>query len=615
MAYRKIIRLDPNTIKRIAAGEVVTRPANVVKELVENSLDAEATKVSISIKNGGKTLIEVVDNGTGIPPEEVELAFELHTTSKVYSPDDLNHLITYGFRGEALASIAAVSIVEIWTTYKDNNTGVYLLLEGGTIKEKKEIHRKRGTTIRVRDLFFNTPARRKFMKTDTTERSHIVNVVTSIALARPEIQITLTEGTRNIINAPPRKTLHQRLYDIFGPNVATHFIELNPSPIFKGYITDPEFKAKDKSMQYFMVNKRPITSLLLSNALKTGYGTFLMTRQYPGGVIHVELPPEEIDVNIHPAKLEVRFKNEEKVFEELKQIVWETLKEKTGARIIPEAINETNRVIKKQSSSSIFATKSRISSRSSFPAEEKITFNKKYSPQQPTSERKKQHLKLDFQSTLSETQTVTTKPIHHSLPGNIRLLAQIFKKYFIAETEGEMILIDMHAAHERLNYEKNLKILNQKATIQKLLQPIVLDLPPTHLAEIENKKIELQTIGFEFYVENNKVHITGLPGIFPAKIGPDEILEILLEVLSNSLEKTEDREHFQTTEEYLKHLIAAKTACFYSLRAGDQPTLQQFARILAELRTCEKPLICAHGRPVIIRFPETWLDRKFHRIT
>ncbi len=592
LLQKKIIRLDRDTIKRIAAGEVVTRPASVVKELVENSLDANATKVSVIIRNGGKDIIEVIDDGVGIPSQEVELALELHTTSKIYEPEDLNNIETYGFRGEALASIAAVSVLEILTRNVKEEKGTYLLVEGGKIIEKRSIDRSPRTTIRVRDLFFNTPARRKFLKSDVVEKKHVTSVVTKIALANPEKQFTLLDNGKTIIRAPARKTLRERVFDLFGPKIGNNLLELNPHPIFSGFITHPHYHTRDRSLQFIFVNGRPVSSHILSNAVKTGYGTLLMTRQHPGFVISVAINPENVDVNIHPAKLEVRFHDEESLAAELRRLVKQT--------IVAKAEMEEIRSETLPESKELTPTEKKVSS-VAHPIEPLLVGSTK-----------------EFvQARLTDVSDMFLLPsLHPSIGQELRLLGQVFEKYFLATIDRELILIDMHAAHERVNYEKNLRLLAETHKRQALLSPLKIELPPPTIARVEENSELLESIGFRFgALSSSFVELTSVPQIMSDISSTEDLISIFLTMLKNAENLLGSEEHASlSAKELMYHALAAQIACHGSLRAGDTPAPSYFATILRELSKCENPLSCPHGRPVLVRFPESWLDKQFKRI-
>ncbi len=586
---KKIVRLDRETIKRIAAGEVVSRPASVVKELIENSLDARAERISVNILNGGKDLIEVVDDGIGIPSHEVELALELHTTSKIYEPDDLRSIATYGFRGEALASIAAVSILEISTRSSEEARGTYLLTEGGKIIERKTIDRTPGTTIRVRNLFFNTPARRKFLKSDVIEKKHVISVVTKIALANAEKHFTLLANGKPIIRAPARNTIRERIFDLFGPKIANNFLELNAHPIFSGFITQPHYYSRDRSLQFAFVNGRPVNSTLLGTAVKTGYGTLLMTRQHPGFIIYVNIDPETVDVNIHPAKLEIRFQDEEMLASELRKLVKLTISEKA------EMDQVRSEIIPKPQVSNTSHEEPDVQARATDP----MVFER-----------------TAVQSRLTDVSPQLPIPSFHSSIGEMRLLGQVFKKYFLAETEGELVLIDMHAVHERVNYEKNLQALAKDHERQSLLSPLRVELPPSIIARIEENTEFLESMGFRFGSRGSSfIELTSVPHIMSGVSNTEKLVSILLDMLKNAEDLLGAEEHSSlSAKDLMYHALAAQIACHGSLRAGDEPNLAYFAGILRNLSKCKNQLSCPHGRPVLIRFPESWLDKQFKRI-
>jgi len=338
---KKIVKLDRLTINKIAAGEVIERPASVVKELVENSIDAQSSKVTINIQEGGKKTVEVIDDGIGMESTDARLSIDRHTTSKINNADDLFSIHSLGFRGEALASIVSVAQVEIITKTEESDLGIHLVIEGGEIVSDKQASAPKGTRISVKNLFFNVPVRRKFLKTTSTEINHITEYVTKLALANPSISFTLTHNGKDILTAPKGDLIAQ-ITAIFGENIARACLPINKKEndyTVTGFITKPEFSRKSKDYLYIFVNGRAVTNKVISEAVLRGYGTSVPHNRYPIIFLYFDLPPDEVDVNVHPTKKEIRFSNEAKVYALIESATRESL-EKSGLKLF-ETVIET----------------------------------------------------------------------------------------------------------------------------------------------------------------------------------------------------------------------------------------------------------------------------------
>ncbi|MHA1259196.1 MAG: DNA mismatch repair endonuclease MutL, partial [Candidatus Heimdallarchaeaceae archaeon] len=431
---QKIRKLDNLTINKIAAGEVIERPASVVKELVENAIDAKSTEITINIHDGGKKLIEVIDNGIGMSYEDALLSIQRHSTSKITSADDLFSIVSLGFRGEALASIVSVAQVELITREQTEELGVHLIVEGG----------ERGTRIIVKNLFYNVPVRRKFLKSTTTEVNHIIEHVTKLALAYPKITFLLSHGGKNLISAPKGSLLLQ-ITSIFGKSIGKACIEVEAEEeeyLLRGFITKPEFSRKSKDYIYIFVNGRPISNKIILDAIMQGYGTAIPHGRFPIVFLFLKIPPSEIDVNIHPTKKEIRFSREAKVFSLIATSINKALQSE-GLKIF-ERVEQAS-------------TQPNSDLTSSFPKEEGFSIEKKIEFSvdrylQP----EKRPIKTDFDARKR----------------SIRVLGIIKDTYIIAETKEGLLLCDQHAAHEKINYIKYLdQLQRKKLAIQELLAP------------------------------------------------------------------------------------------------------------------------------------------------
>jgi DNA mismatch repair protein MutL len=583
--------LASEVIDRIAAGEVVERPAAVVKELLENSLDAGATLITIETRGGGIGLIQVVDNGSGIPADELELAFQRHATSKISSAADLESISSLGFRGEALPSIAAVAEVEITTCTADSEGGSYLIMQEGTVVGRGVRGRSRGTTVVVRNLFRNVPARLKFLKSTDTENSHVAQVVSQYALAYPEIKFSLTIDGRHILSTTGSGKLNDAVLAVYGLDTARGMLEIKSegrwgelktgSITVGGLVGSPKISRTSHDYLSFFVNRRWINSRLLLRAVEDAYHGMLTVGRHPMVVLDVELSPKEVDVNIHPSKSEVKFENERAIFGAVQKAVKSTLINLTPVPLIEQPI----------------ATYT--------PIPYSINTGSTILP--PEVQRIPHHEEPDAVLPLTSSQEPT--PLF-ALPA-LRLLGQMAVTYIIAEGPDGLYIIDQHAAHERILFEKIQRQRSQSEVVtQGFLEPVVFEASPRQnsLLKLHQTGDEVSLMenlaGFGFDLEpfgNNTFLLRAAPAGLDAKgclAAIRELLDLPSEGKGNNwLER-----------------IAESIACHGAVKAGQVLSDSEMRELVRELEQTTTPHTCPHGRPTIIHLKLNQLEKDFKRV-
>ncbi len=590
----KIHILSESVANKIAAGEVIERPASIVKELVENSLDAGASRIEIEIRNGGKSLIRVSDNGAGIDAAELETAFLRHATSKLHEADDLNSIQSFGFRGEALPSIAAVSRCRAVSATTDSDSGKELLIHGGAVIESNQCAPRQGTTIEVSDLFFNTPARRKFLRADATETGHILEIVTNMALAYPKVHFSLHSAKRTLLNAQASDSLMERAAAVLGEDVAQHLLEIKGTMdgvSITGLIGKASIARANRNGQRFFINRRWIKSIGFSYAVQEGYYGRLMHGQYPVAILFIEIDPERVDVNVHPTKQQVRISQESALKALLMDIIAKRLADSSQVHIQPDTEDH--------------------------PPEAETPFDK---PQAwPTPQPTRSFVLSDA------TPAYNTDPRPLPIPPAFkeeqtrfeaasedieirRVLGQLHKTYIVAESSEGLLLVDQHAAHERVMFESLQHNMEQDAPeTQALLLDEVLELHPNQLELFEKSLPWLSQIGFDLenFGESSYV-IRGIPALFgdesPAQILKRYIEEKETGAIKGSIEKHTDE---------LAALIACKRK---SVKAQDNLNLEAMQVLLQRLTKCKNPHHCPHGRPTWVKYTLYELERQFKRV-
>jgi DNA mismatch repair protein MutL len=609
----KICVLPDNLINKIAAGEVVERPSSVVKELVENSLDAGATRIKIEIEKGGGKLIKISDNGSGIDREFIKIALKRHATSKLSTLEELETISSLGFRGEALPSIASVSLFEITSKTTDQISGYRIKIEGGKELEATEAGSSDGTLIEVRELFFNTPARRKFLKSQVTETRHVIDSINGLALAYPECAFELKSDGRKLFSYEIAASNGERVCDVLGVNDFEHMMEFSEETDrlrLYGFTVKPEFARKNRAQIYFLVNRRRITSPLLYSALMTAYGEFLIKGQYPLAVINLAIDPSTIDVNVSPSKSEVRFTEERSIFGALMKTIKKSL---TKDNVIPQG--EYSGKLESQTRDDIGSSDYRqrirnaaekfFENRKDFTPREQTSMNissstspSKLEEIRPLSSDSDYHLTT---STESRTDSVRQESAVNLTPYKVEQFGDLF---IVAFSKDQITIIDQHAAHERILYEKALKSFElQKMTSQKLLLPVNIEMEPMMLSAVEEYFELLANLGFDLErFGPRSVAVYGVPAVTTGK-NPENLVRDLLSDLLEYGNESEDR--FKIT--------AQRFACRAAIKAGDRLSEEMMKGLVKSLFQAENPYICPHGRPTIIRFTVEGLRSRFGR--
>ena len=563
--------LAPQLAARIAAGEVVERPASVVKELVENSLDAGATHVSVEVSGGGLELIRVVDNGEGIPPDEVELALQRFATSKL-STDSLDRITTLGFRGEALPSIAAVSTMSLLSRQADQPGGVLVEAEHGDIVRSAPQASPPGTSVTVRGLFRNVPARLKFVRSASVEASRVRALLHQLALAYPDTALNLVVDGRRAFSCPGSGDLRDACSAVYGPKTARELLEVaypdqpgEGAVAVRGLISPPEVTRSSRSSINLIVNRRWIQSRTLTFALEEAYQGFLMERRHPLAVVHIDLSTEDLDVNVHPAKLEVRFRKEREVFSTLQRAVRSAL---VAHAPVPTVRHD-------------------ILNASSPPP-----------PPSPSPEETRQALSL-FAPEDEGARAQTPREVVPSL----RVLGQVQNLYIVAEGPGGVYLVDQHAAHERVLYEAVREEMREAGLqAQGLLEPVVVELTPAQEEAFEAHGGEWNKYGFELEAFGpHSFLLRGLPSFLSDADPREAFLSVLEDMGEGSV--------FSDREERMVSSIA----CHSAVRAGKSLAHLEMANLLAQLEATSQPNTCPHGRPTMVHLSSAHLEREFGR--
>lgn len=661
--------LDQATINQIAAGEVIDRPSSVVKELLENAIDAKATAITVEIKDGGISFIRITDNGCGIEKDQVRKAFLRHATSKLHTIDDLLDIGSLGFRGEALSSIAAIAQVELISKPPEAMLGISYQIEDGEEKSLTQIGAPDGTTILVRNLFYHVPARKKFLKTAATEGNYINQLMENMAMLRPDISMRFINGGQNKLYTSGNGRLKDLIYTIYGREISSNVLEISyECPLFAvtGYIGKPIISRGNRTFENYYINGRFVKSRLIAAAIEQAYKSFMMQHRYPFTVLHIKIKPELIDVNVHPAKMEVRFQQENEIYELLAGAIENTLR---GKEFIPDVSDDgkaEKKVQEKQKLPEPFEQR-RLQAMKEIipppPAEHKTQNEQKPSAEHKTQSEqklprneeqpkvlsklsepvceykaeKKQTIKdsdskwesasgihkrigQDVSQTVNqmptqpeqklekpEQQTLFTEPllsekarIHH------RLIGQLFDTYWLIQYGNQLYIMDQHAAHEKVNYERLMEAYRKKERITQFVSPpMVISLTRAEEAILEEFKSEFERIGFTIEPYGGREYAISE---IPANLYGINEKELFLEMLSD----LEDRGSMQPSE-----LIASKLAsmsCKAAIKGGQKISFQEADALVSQLLTLENPYACPHGRPTIITMTKYELEKKFKRI-
>lgn len=635
----KIRILSETLANQIAAGEVVERPASVIKELIENCIDAGATRIQIDIELGGRRLMRVSDNGEGMVRDDAILAFERHATSKIADLDDLGRIGTLGFRGEALASIASVAKVELTTKIEDDLAATQVIVEGGRLIDVKDAARSTGTTVAVRDLFFNTPARRKFMRSEATENFHIASIVQHYSLAHPEIAFTLTNNGREVLRVSPAKDLRERAFQIFGGGLLDGLLPVAGGREYvarvTGYVSAPRERRTNRDSQYFFVNQRFVRDKTIAGGLLEGYRSVLPHGIYPVAFLFIDVPLEEVDVNVHPAKTEVRFRRSEAV----KEAIAEAVRDALAAAGIIAPSEEVPIVAELQSAVSAAAGVSDAP-----VAEQPVMRFETQLPERPTEVRLPEPIEVmpsydtERSATAHEQEQTETiefspdaskaenrsqiptplppvdsaekyaKPTEvESLAGHkIRPVGQLHESFIIAVDDEGLLLVDQHVAHERILFDKyRARETGRAIESQTLLLPETLDLPPAQSEAFQLIEGELEAMGFDVMrLSGRTIAIKAIPTDLPA----GEARNLFAEILDNI-----DLDKRGSAKSTLRDDIAASLACRAAIKINMKLTPEKMQWLIDKLLLTSSPTTCPHGRPVILRLSMKDIERGFHR--
>jgi len=585
--------LSPEVASQIAAGEVVERPASVVKELLENSLDAGASFISVNIAGAGQQLIEVSDDGCGIPAEELALAVERHATSKLSQADDLFHITSLGFRGEALASIGSVSRMTLTSRVADASLGARLRVESGQIFPTQPTGAPPGTTVRVENLFYNVPARLKFMKSEGTEKRLIDQLVTRYALAYPRVRIQLQQDQRAVLQTSGKGERREVLAALYSAEVARQMLEvLYEGELLQihGFISPTSVTRGHRREMHFFVNGRPVQEIALSTALVKGYHTLLMVGRYPLATLFLEIPPDAVDVNVHPTKAEVRFRAPDQVFSNVQNAVRRALLAHNPVQNLSSSLNWGGAPTWEQPGRQIdLAWEMNAGLR--HPAQPTETWESQAEPEQPPS---------GLPSAIAPAQTGRSSirtPI-------LRLIGQVANAYLVAEGPDGLYLIDQHAAHERVLFERFIAQRANNNPAQTLLNPVTVELPPGSARLLAEQLPLLAGLGFQVEPFGpNTFLVRAVPGLL-INSNPEAALRSLVENFE------EDETPLQSQ---IEARIIARICKRSAIKAGSPLSPDEQRALLLDLEQCQSPRTCPHGRPTMIHLSVDLLERQFGR--
>lgn len=579
----RIVLLDDHLISKIAAGEVIERPSSIVKELVENSIDALATQITVEVEEGGKKLIRISDDGSGMNRKDAEMALMRHATSKIKSEKDLSDIHTLGFRGEALASIVAVSRFTMRTKTGDGETGTEIKQEGKTITNVKEIGMPKGTVVVIEDLFFNTPARLKYLKSRDTELANITDVVTSYTLIYPEIHFRLMSDGKAIFTSPKTSDLLANIATIYGKETAENLLKIEydrQNIMVNGYVSKPSLTRAGKRNQSIYVNRRYIRNNLISRAVYDAYHTLLSVGRHPVFIISIDIDPETIDVNVHPAKTEIRIEKENELYDAVYSAVKEALDK---SQLIPE-VKETG-------------------------FQKSISVPQVYSPAASSLPKNSYGRGAPFSPRIAPKQAMireTAEEVHFRKLPAMQIIGNMNNSYIIASSPDSMYLVDQHAACERINYEMITK--KKSAETQKgqaLITPKIVNLSLKDAAVIRDNIELLKNSGFDIepYSENS-FSVRSVPVILGRQYDDKMITEIIDGIVEAARTSGLDD---------LKDSIIKMIACKASVKAGERMEDKEIIDLLKDLEACDSPYTCPHGRPTIIEMTMKEIEKRFLR--
>jgi DNA mismatch repair protein MutL len=586
--------LSPEVASQIAAGEVVERPASVVKELLENSLDAGAGYISVNVTGAGQQLIEVSDDGCGIPAEELALSVERHATSKLSQADDLFHITSLGFRGEALASIGSVSRMTLTSRVVDANLGARLRVEGGQVFTAQPIGASVGTTARVENLFYNVPARLKFMKSESTEKRLIDQLVTRYALAYPRVRFHLQQDQRAVLQTSGKGERREVLAALYGAEVARQMLEVlyeGDLLQIQGFISPTSITRGHRREMHFFVNGRPVQEIALSTALVKGYHTLLMVGRYPVATLFLEIPPEAVDVNVHPTKAEVRFRAPDQVFSNVQSAVRRALLAHNPVQDLGSHLSWGGVPTGEQPSGQIDLAWEMSASAPRYPIQPFETWEGEKTPEKPTT---------GLPAAIAPTQA--------GLPAQrtpiLRPVGQVANAYLVAEGPDGLYLIDQHAAHERVLFERFMAQRGSTGPSQALLNPVTVELPAGSVRLLAEQLPLLAELGFQVEPFGpNTFLVRAVPSLL-TNSNPEAALRSLVENFE------EDETPLQ---QQVEARIIARICKRSAIKAGSPLSPDEQRALLLDLEHCQSPRTCPHGRPTMIHLSVDLLERQFGR--
>jgi len=591
--------LSKQTIDLIAAGEVVERPSSVVKELVENAIDAGSSAITVEIKNGGIDLIRVTDNGCGIPKKDVQTAFLRHATSKIDTADDLSHIHSLGFRGEALSSIAAVTQLEVITKEHASLTAADYEIHGGEEVRQTEIGAPDGTTFLVRNIFYNTPARRKFLKSPMTEGSYIGDLMEKFALSHPDISFRFVKNGQTILSSSGNGKVKDLIYAIYGRESSQHILEVkfqDELVELTGFVGKPILQKGNRGFENYFVNGRYVKSKIIDKAIEDACTPYMMQHRYPFTVLYLTLPSEEFDVNVHPTKMELKFREEQHVYDAVMKAVSEAFKEK-------ELIQDVQLTEEKPKAEPVYQ-----------PIE---PFELKRLRETPVEKPVEKSIeKPDIAPIQKAIEKPIEKPVQQELFADKflspeakkkhRLIGQVFETYWLIEYENELYIMDQHAAHEKVLYERKMKALENKTAVSQYISP------PKMVTLSQKEELVLNRymdafvqVGFEIQSFGGREYAISAV--------PDDLLNISDTDFFTEMLATLEEEFSERNSQMILSKVASMS-CKAAVKGNNLLSFQEADKLISELLTLENPYACPHGRPTIIRISETELEKKFKRI-
>ncbi len=613
----KIHILTPELANKIAAGEVVQRPASVVKELIENCLDAHATRISVLVKDAGKALIQVVDNGEGMSEMDASLAFRRHATSKIKSPSDLEAIKTLGFRGEALAAISAVSQVEVKTKIESDELATLIRIEGDEVKEKSKTALECGTSITIRNLFYNTPARRNFLKTRQTELKNITDVVVRMAVAYPDVEWFYASDDDTLIDVK-KEQIEQRINHVFGKAQGEGLIRFEETTDLmhvRGFLSKPNFARKTRAEQYVFLNGRFIFSKMINHAVFQAYEHLLEKGSFPFFLLFLTIDPSKIDVNVHPTKMEVKFENDSNIY----RLVLSAVRKALAANdLVPLISLQDGNAISSGDSKLRFEGRPWEKNEGTMPAGAPVfTLNQDYHQTEPRSisapifgkEEVFSSLSgvpssLPFQASMSVGRILAQHQPEESSQEN-KPVWQLHNKYIISQIRSGLMIVDQHVAHERILYERVVaNFENSLPSSQQLLFPETVELSASDYALVKELQPHLEKLGFDLKLfGKNTIVIEGIPA--DVRVGGEK------KILQDVLDEFKNNEHAGISD--VRDNLAKSFACKAAIKAGDKLNATEMIVLIEHLFLTKMPYVCPHGRPIVVRIPLEELDKRFGR--